>query len=53
MEQHLKEEDIIACTGARIPEGAAEVYQVQFDGAWVDVPRDIYERVREIQDSCA
>jgi hypothetical protein len=52
----LKEDEIIACTGARVAEdGAAQAkhYQVQFDGAWIDVDFDIYERVRQIQDSCA
>ncbi|HEX5657332.1 MAG TPA: hypothetical protein VFX59_09055 [Polyangiales bacterium] len=59
MEQHtrtFKEDEIIACTGARIAgDGEAEDphYQVQFDGAWVDVNPDVYERVRQIQDSCA
>lgn len=52
----LKEDEIIACTGARVgDDGAAghKHYQVQFDGAWIDVDFDVYERVRAIQDSCA
>lgn len=55
-EQHLKEEQIIECTGARIAEDGApdhKTYQVQLDGAWITVNFDTYERVREIQDSCA
>ncbi|MET0285952.1 MAG: hypothetical protein ABW352_15830 [Polyangiales bacterium] len=50
----LKENEIIACTGARVAdEGGHERYQVQFDGAWIEVEHAIYERVRQIQDSCA
>ncbi len=50
--RHLKEEQIIDCTGARVAEDGKR-YQVQYDGAWIDVEHDIYERVRQIQDSCA
>jgi hypothetical protein len=52
----LKEDEIIACTGARIAADSKpghKHYQVQYDGAWIDVEHDIYERVRQIQDSCA
>jgi hypothetical protein len=52
----FKEDEIIACTGARIADdGKAgnKHYQVQFDGAWFDVEHEVYERVRQIQDSCA
>jgi hypothetical protein len=61
VEPALKEEQIIACTGARIADegqrdGASQDgkgYQVQFDGAWINVDYETYERVRQIQDSCA
>lgn len=62
VERALKDEQIIACTGARIAEeqqraanaqGDGKTYQVQFDGAWINVDYDTYERVRQIQDSCA
>jgi len=55
-ERTLKEEQIIECTGARIEDGGAanhKAYQVQLDGAWINVDHETYERVRQIQDSCA
>ena len=56
--RELREDEIIACTGARVasePQGAGAPgrYEVQLDGAWVEVEHANYERVRQIQDSCA
>ena len=54
----LQENEIIACTGARVagqPQGASDTgrYEVQLDSQWIEVDHDSYERVRQIQDSCA
>jgi hypothetical protein len=52
----LSEQEITDCTGARVDTSSGEQdkrYQVQLDGMWIDVDFDAYERVRQIQDSCA
>ena len=54
----LQENEIIACTGARVtgePKGSKDSgrYEVQLDSQWIEVDHDSYERVRQIQDSCA
>jgi hypothetical protein len=50
-ERALSESEITECTGART--SSADVYEVQLEGEWIRVDRPSYERVREIQDSCA
>ncbi len=56
----LSESEIIECTGARIAQGGnadrpkdGSGYEVQLDGMWIAVDFASYERVRQIQDSCA
>jgi hypothetical protein len=56
----LSDEEIKQSTGARAASERASSsskgdgqYEVQLDGAWVAVDFESYERVRQIQDSCA
>ena len=54
----LQDDEIIACTGARVatePQGSQDTgrYEVQLESQWVEVDHASYERVRQIQDSCA
>jgi hypothetical protein len=62
----LSEQEITECTGARLGGSVTAgtthdapankhkaAYEVQLDGSWIEVDYETYERVREIQDSCA